>query len=104
MSAKRRQSVKREGYSNWCPDSEPTFMYMGKVLTGDYDRNCYLEGHYKASSEYTPPEDEVSNVVAELESKLNETIMYGEYFDNGTDFFTFLDENEDLILEYLGGE
>ncbi len=104
MSAKRRQSIKREGYRNWCPDSAPTFRYGGEVLEGSYDRKCYLEGHYKASREYTPSENKDRNVAAELESKLNETIMYGERSYHVANFFTFLDENEDLILEYLRGE
>ena len=52
MCSKRRQSIKREGYRNYCPGFDPEFKYNGKVLQDQYDRKCYLEGHDKADDEH----------------------------------------------------
>lgn len=52
MSAKRRQSIKREAYKNFVPNYPPDFRYNGKVLNGTYDKSCYLEGHNKAAGEH----------------------------------------------------
>lgn len=52
MSSKRRQSIKRQGRQDFCPDLEPDFKYGNNVLTGDYDKKCYLEGWNQAESEY----------------------------------------------------
>jgi hypothetical protein len=47
MSAKRRQSIKREGYQSFVPNYPPSFHY-GKTLTNTYDKECFLEGYNKA--------------------------------------------------------
>jgi hypothetical protein len=52
MSSKRRQSIKREGRRNFCPNEPPTFYYGGKVLKSLYDRSCYIEGHGVGQHEY----------------------------------------------------
>ena len=52
MSAKRRSSIKRQGYSSFCPDCPPEYLYGAKVLTDTYDRSCYQEGHDKAQREH----------------------------------------------------
>ena len=52
MSAKRRQSIKRQGYNMHCPDLAPEFNYGGRVLQDEYDRSCYLEGWDKAEDEH----------------------------------------------------
>ena len=53
MSSKRRQSIKRQGKQDFCPDTEPTFRYNGNnFLTDYYDKKCYMEGWNQAESEY----------------------------------------------------
>ena len=52
MGSKRRQSIKRQGSAMFSPDYTPCFTYNGKVLSGEYDRGCFLEGWYKAQGEY----------------------------------------------------
>lgn len=62
MSSKRRQSIKRQGMLDFCPDTEPTFRYNGNnFLTDYYDKKCYMEGWDKAESEH------ISNLERELE-------------------------------------
>ena len=51
VSSKRRQSIKKEGYNSFIPDYPPSFKY-GKVLTGSYDKECFLEGYHKAEREH----------------------------------------------------
>ena len=63
MSAKRRQSIKREGSRNFAPDCEPDYRYGGKTLTNDYDKRCYEEGWYSAKEDYEyEPHEEADDV------------------------------------------
>tara|TARA_R110000850_G_scaffold275153_1_gene413912 strand:+ start:123 stop:734 length:612 start_codon:yes stop_codon:yes gene_type:complete len=43
-----------------------------------------------------------SDLQMKLQSALYDTILYGEYFGDGTNLFDFLNENKTLILDYLG--
>tara|TARA_R110000851_G_scaffold329142_1_gene500752 strand:- start:253 stop:858 length:606 start_codon:yes stop_codon:yes gene_type:complete len=43
-----------------------------------------------------------SDLQIKLQSALSGTILYGEYFGDGTNLFDFLNENKTLILDYLG--
>ena len=52
MGAKRRRSIMREGARNFAPDCDPDFRYGGKVLSDRYDKQCYLEGWFKADADY----------------------------------------------------
>lgn len=52
MSSKRKQSIKREGARKFIPDCEPCYTYVGKVLTNDYDRECFLQGWNKEKHEH----------------------------------------------------
>jgi hypothetical protein len=52
MTAKRRQQIKKQAYYDFVPNYPPTFSYGNKVLTGTYDKKCYLEGYHKAESEH----------------------------------------------------
>ena len=50
--SKRRQSIKRQAYKDFCPNEPPTFWWGGKILTDVYDKQCYLEGYHKAEGEH----------------------------------------------------
>jgi hypothetical protein len=52
MSNKRRMSIKREGKRMFAPDCTPCYTYNSKMLTGDYDKKCFLEGWNEEMQEH----------------------------------------------------
>ena len=68
MTAKRRQQIKKQAYNDFVPNRPPTFWYGGKVMTGVYDKHCYIEGYQRGESEYAESiEAEEARLILELE-------------------------------------
>ena len=57
MSTNRR-NWKKAGEQMFCPDMEPCFTYMGRVLTCPHEKRAWLEGWYKAKGFHDDMEKE----------------------------------------------
>ena len=52
VPSKRMRAIMREGARSFTPDGQPDYMYGGKVLGGEYDRECWLAGWQKAQNQH----------------------------------------------------
>ena len=53
-----RRNLKRAGEQMFCPDIDPCFIYMGRILTCPHEKKAWIEGWYKAKEFHDSMEKE----------------------------------------------